>query len=233
MATASLQLNTLAGMNGVVAGMESTGATHTGPPVAAGSTSPEPVETAAELTARFMRDAVPMLDQLYGHAIRLTRNRADAEDLLQETRLKAYANFDSFRHETNLKAWLYQIMSNTRITTYRAAQRRPLEHPIGDFTDPQLSARRHHVPVGFRSAEVEVLESWPDDEIADALNALPGHSRMVVHYACVEGLRHREIAKIMDIPVGTVTSRLHRARQQLHRLLEDVARERGFRPSHA
>lgn len=186
------------------------------------------VETADELTARFVRDAVPMLQKLHGYAIRLTGNRADAEDLVQETLLKAYRNFRSFRRETNLKAWLYRIMSNAWISTYRASQRRPAEQLTGQFTGSQLVGHGGHMHDGPRSAESEVLESLFDDEIASALEVLPKKSRLVVQYACIDGLRYHEIAQVMGIPVGTVMSRLHRARGQLRLLLGDVAHERGF-----
>jgi RNA polymerase sigma-70 factor (ECF subfamily) len=145
------------------------------------------------LAARFVRDAVPLLDALRGRAVGMTGSRADAEDLLQETMLQAYANFRSFRPGTNLKAWLYRIMSNKRIDTYRASQRRPLEHLTGEFTDLQLFAIDEHAAVGSRSAETE------------ALQALPEQLQQVLRYAYVEGLRYHT-------PIGTVMSRLHRAR---------------------
>ena len=187
-----------------------------------------PVEESADLNARFVRDAVPLLEKLYGHAARLTGNRADAEDLVQQTGLLAYANFRTFRPGTNLKAWLYRIMSNARINTYRRAQRRPLENLTGDFTDGQLFASGRHASMSSRSAEAEALGSLFDDKIADALAALPEKLRMVLHYAYVDCLRYQEIADVMDTPVGTLMSRLYRARRQLHVLLADIACERGF-----
>ena len=126
-------------------------------------------KTDVELTARFERDAIPLLDQLYGGALRMTRNPADAEDLLQETMVKAYAGFRSFREGTNLKAWLYRILTNTYINSYRKKQRQPAEYPTEEITDWQLASNAGHSSTGLRSAEVEALEASPDTEIKAAL----------------------------------------------------------------
>ncbi len=185
-------------------------------------------ETAAERVARFERDAMPLIDQLYGAALRMTRNPADAEDLVQETFLKAYAAFATFRAGTNLKAWMYRILTNTYINGYRRRQRQPLQQPTDEITDWQIAQAGEHTSQGLPSAEVEALDRLPDDAVKAALQRLPDDFRMAVYLADVEGFAYKEIAEIMGTPIGTVMSRLHRGRRQLRDMLTDTARERGF-----
>ncbi len=178
--------------------------------------------------ADFEEQAMPLLDQLYAGALRMTRNPPDAEDLVQETYMKAYRNFGSFKEGTNLKAWMYRIMTNAYINDYRKAQRRPTESLTDEITDWQLAANAEHDSTGLESTEVEALKNIPDDRIRDALMDLPEDNRMVVYYADVEGMPYKEIAHVMGTPVGTVMSRLHRGRKKLREGLKEVASERGI-----
>ncbi|MBP3088746.1 sigma-70 family RNA polymerase sigma factor [Corynebacterium sp. sy017] len=182
----------------------------------------------SELEQRFKQEALPLLDQLYGGALRMTRNPADAEDLVQETYMKAFSAFSSFTPGSNLKAWLYRIMTNAYINSYRKKQRQPQQSSADDITDYQLLESSSHTATGLESAEVAALKNIPNQHIVQAMNELSDDYRMVVYYADAEGLPYKEIAEIMDIPLGTVMSRLHRGRKQLRGALKDVAREYGI-----
>ncbi|GAB3478367.1 sigma-70 family RNA polymerase sigma factor [Nocardiopsis coralliicola] len=179
---------------------------------------PEQLDFAAAVT--------PYADQLYPTALRMTRNAADAEDLVQETFAKAFANFHQFRAGTNLRAWLYRILTNTFINGYRKKQREPRQDTTDEIKDWQLAAAEAHTSTGFRSAEAEVMDRMPDTAIRAALADLPEDFRMVVYLVDVEGYSYKEVAAQMDTPLGTVMSRLHRARRQLREQLADLGRER-------
>ena len=176
----------------------------------------------------FARDALQFASQLYTVALRMTRNSADAEDLVQETYLRAYRSFHTFAEGTNLRAWLFRILTNTYINTYRAKQRRVQEADLGDIDDLYLYRRIADVDVAARSAEDTLFELFTDDEVKAALEDLPEQFRLPVLLADVEEVSYKEIAEILDIPIGTVMSRLHRGRKQMQKRLADYATERGL-----
>src|SRR5215471_18970753 len=172
---------------------------------------------------------------LYSAALRMTRNPADAEDLVQETYLRAYRGFAGFEPGTNLRAWLYRILTNTYINSYRAKQRRPDERQLDDVEDLYLYRRLGAVEeaMAARSAEDELMDLFTDEEVKAALDSLPEQFRIAVYLADVEGFSYKEIADILDVPIGTVMSRLHRGRKQLQSRLWQFAAERGLVPEPA
>jgi RNA polymerase sigma-70 factor (ECF subfamily) len=196
---------------------------------AAMSTSPEKsAEQPADQGALFEEQALPFMDQLYAAALRMTRNPADAQDLVQETFVKAFAAFGQFTQGTNLKAWLYRILTNTYINTYRKKQREPYQNPIDELEDWQLGGATSTTSSSSRSAEAEAIDHLPDSDVKDALQSIPEDFRLAVYLADVEGFSYQEIADMMKTPIGTVMSRLHRGRRLLRELLTDYARERGL-----
>jgi RNA polymerase sigma-70 factor (ECF subfamily) len=180
--------------------------------------------------ATFADQAMEFMPALYAAAMRMTRNAADAEDLVQETYLKAYRGFGGFQEGTNLKAWLYRILTNTFINQYRSKKRRPDETDLDEVEDLYLYRRLGGLEAAQagRSAEDELMDYFTDAEVKDAIEALPDQFRMAVLLADVEGFAYKEIAEILDIPIGTVMSRLHRGRKALQKQLYEFATERGL-----
>ncbi|BCT76725.1 ECF RNA polymerase sigma factor SigR [Sinomonas cyclohexanicum] len=185
-------------------------------------------ETDDERRERFERDAMQYVDQLYSAAMRMARNPADAEDLVQEAYAKAFAAFHQYKPGTNLKAWLYRILTNTYINLYRKRQREPQQAQTDSVEDWQLARAESHTSSGLRSAEAEALDHLPDSDVKDALQSIPEEFRLAVYFADVEGFAYKEISEIMNTPIGTVMSRLHRGRKMLRDRLADYAAERGF-----
>jgi RNA polymerase sigma-70 factor (ECF subfamily) len=193
----------------------------------------QPLDTTAETTderrIRFERDAMQYVDQLYSAAMRMARNPADAEDLVQEAYTKAFSAFHQYKPGTNLKAWLYRILTNTYINLYRKRQREPLQSNSDTIEDWQLARAESHTSTGLRSAEAEALDHLPDSDVKRALQSIPEEFRLAVYFADVEGFAYKEISDIMNTPIGTVMSRLHRGRRMLRDMLADYAAERGFK----
>ena len=180
-----------------------------------------------DLQARFESEALPLLSGMYSAAYRLTRNAADAEDLVQETFLRAFRGFHQFEEGTNLKAWLYRILMNTFINDYRKRQRQPQTVSDGEVGDWFLYSKMAEAGAE-PSAEAEVIEALPDEEVQEALSSLPEQFRIAVLLADVEGFSYKEIAEITGVPIGTVMSRLHRGRKALEQRLWNVVRSRGL-----
>jgi len=186
-------------------------------------------EEPTDVRALFEEQALQYMDQLYAAAMRMTKNPADAADLVQETFVKAYTAFAQFQQGTNLKAWLYRIQTNTFINNYRKKQRDPYKGTIDELEDWQLGgAESVTQSLSTRSAEAEAIDHLPDSAVKDALQSIPEDFRLAVYFADVEGFSYQEIADIMKTPVGTVMSRLHRGRRMLRDLLADYARDRGI-----
>jgi RNA polymerase sigma-70 factor (ECF subfamily) len=189
------------------------------------------VDSSEEQRDRFVEQALPLLDQLYRAAWRYTHSHADAEDLVQETMMKAYRSFGQFSQGTNIRAWLFRILTTTWINRYRSKQCRPAEVLVEQLTDLEFNPAVRQASVASASAELMALETLGDDQVKAALGALPEAQRMAIFYVDVEGFRYAEVAALLDVPVGTVMSRLHRGRRSLRRLLVEQGRERGYLPA--
>jgi RNA polymerase sigma-70 factor (ECF subfamily) len=188
-----------------------------------------PATLSEEEVTRFQREALPLLDSLYGAALRMTRNPADAEDLVQETMLRAFRSFDRFEPGTNLKAWLFRILTNAYINTYRKKQREPQKVSQDQVEDFDLYQElKDHDPELSRTPETIVLDSLVDSDILEAIEDLPEQFRLAVVLSDIEGFSYAEMAEIMGVPMGTVMSRLHRGRRALQKRLWDLARDRGI-----
>ncbi|WP_155848509.1 sigma-70 family RNA polymerase sigma factor [Arthrobacter sp. 35W] len=185
-------------------------------------------ESLEDRRVRFERDAMVYVDQLYSAAMRMARNPSDAEDLVQEAYTKAFSAFHQYKPGTNLKAWLYRILTNTYINLYRKRQREPQQSNADQVEDWQLARAESHTSSGLRSAEAEALDHLPDSDVKSALQSIPEEFRLAVYFADVEGFAYKEISDIMNTPIGTVMSRLHRGRKMLRDLLADYAIERGI-----
>ncbi|WP_233555875.1 sigma-70 family RNA polymerase sigma factor [Galactobacter caseinivorans] len=184
-------------------------------------------ETEDQRRARFERDAMQYVDQLYSAALRMARQPSDAEDLVQEAFAKAYASFHQYTPGTNLKAWLYRILTNTYINLYRKRQREPKRSSTEQVEDWQLGGALGHQEPALRSAEAQALDHLPDSDVKRALQSIPEEFRLAVYFVDVEGFPYKEAAEILGVPIGTVMSRLHRGRKQLRGMLSEYAAERG------
>jgi len=185
-------------------------------------------DTKTEKLRAFEEQALPLMPQLYGAALRWTRNPSDAEDLVQETFAKAYNAWDKFQQGTNLKAWLYRIMTNTHINLYNKRAKDQAKGGLDELEDWQVGSGESVTAKAARSAEAEAMDNLPSTIIRESLDQIPEEFRMVVYYAVVEGLPYAEIAEVMETPVGTVMSRLHRGKKMLRELLTDYAKQEGF-----
>ena len=186
------------------------------------------IEEKSEKIKSFELQALPLMPQLYGAALRWTRNPSDAEDLVQETFAKAFVAWEKFEQGTNLKAWLFRIMTNTHINLYNKKAKDKAKTALDDLEDWQIGQGESITARSSRSAEIEAMENMPSTAIKNALDQIPEEFRMVVYYAVVEGLPYQEIAEVMDTPVGTVMSRLHRGKKLLRTLLQDYAKQEGY-----